>query len=878
LILAAIAAVGLAAGANLDDAADPPADAVRGEAGVISSQQLYIPAAAHVSGVAGADWRSDLEIYNLGPGQAFVEVEMFAKNQANASPAMRSFVISPGKAYRYRDIVQRYFGAAESAALRISELDDGLVVTSRTFNQTDTGTYGQFIGAVDTGQAITAGRPGRIIQLSQRAGLDSGYRSNLGLLNCTDADLSVTVDLYLADATPVGAVDVTLEPFMYRQVDRIFTTVTSDAVDDGFAVVSIADGNGFLFAYGSVVDNRTGDPIYIPAAFVVSEPVFIPAAANVFGAAGTDWRTDVELHNPGAATARYEISLLETGRPNSTPASVVQSVEAGGAVRLSNVLSSLFSYDGTGALRITPTAGAGAVITSRTYNQTTGGTYGQFLGAVPASQAIEHGEHGLMIQLTHHHSATTGFRTNLGFVNATRDPATVLVDLYRSSGALLGSVEASLRPYERRQLNRIFGSVTAEDVEDGFATITSPTPGSRVMAYASVVDNATGDPVYIPAVRFVPREAEAVMDPRATMYLLYRSLEMVEVEQVIGALQDVGLQGALALLAAEYPNVVTIGPDSFALDYGVATTLSDGNVVSGHVGAYFADVVIDSTTISGRPSFTFDGFLWNGQAPPVDTILANVDGTVDSEGHVSGSTTLSGTGPSVPLKNGTTLDGSALWDTLVCRYFPVGGTLTLEYGDERYTFTFDADCDGDFDYSSVTPGWDYTYAFGNPGDAHAQQHIASTENAEVWYYSPVWFWKPEFGGETLDTTPPGVITFKFDFDETVSEAHLKLNMPTFHWAYSRGYNLLYGSADGVSWELLMEVPPPEYGLANAGIFDADLPSSMTGSDELWLRAELYSYGERAPDGGEYTNTAELARWDETNPARSLQLDVRFAPE
>ena len=103
-------------------------------------------------------------------------------------------------------------------------------------------------------------------------------------------------------------------------------------------------------------------------------------------------------------------------------------------------------------------------------------------------------------------------------------------------------------------------------------------------------------------------------------------------------------------------------------------------------------------------------------------------------------------------------------------------------------------------------------------------------------------------------------------------------MPTFHWAYSRGHNFLYGSADGEHWELLMEVPPPEYGMANSGFFDAQLPPGLVGTNEIWLRAEMYSYGELAYQGGEYTNTAEFARWDQDNPGRTFQLDVRFEEE
>jgi hypothetical protein len=628
-----------------------------------------------------------------------------------------------------------------------------------------------------------------------------------------------------------------------------------------------------------VVDNRTGDPVYIPASSLASEPVFIPATAHVSGAVGTDWRTDVELHNPGTETGEYEVSVLLTGEDNSSPASSIQTVTAGGSLRLDDVLHSVFSLDGTAALRITPMAGAVGVISSRTYNQTPDGTYGQFVGALPASEAIAHGEQGLMIELTHNRGSSGGYRTNLGFLNCTASQAEVRIDLFRSSGAPLGTVNSTLGPFMHRQLNRIFERVTEDDVTDGFATITSTTPGSQLIAYASVVDNATGDPVYVPATTIAARQPEPIMDPRATMHLLFRSLEVVgaemNVEELIATLQTIGLEGALDALAAAYPSIVTVGPSSFALDYGDGTRLSDGNLVSGRVAAYFAEVTIDQTTVFGRPSFTFEDFQWNHQAPPVDTIFATVDLLVDAEHHVTGTTTVSGSGSVAAKDEPATLDGDAFWNTLLCRYFPVGGTITLEVGDERYTFTFTPDCDGDFDYTEGTPGWDWTYAFGNPNDAHAQQHIVEIDNAEVWYEAPVWVWKPEYGAETLPETPPGVVTFRFDFAETVSEAWLKLNMPTFHWWYSRGHNYLYGSTDGVDWELLMEVPPPEYGQANAGVYDGPLPDSLSGTQQIWLRAEMYSYGEQAAVGGQFTNTAQLCRWNEDDPGRTFQLDVRF---
>jgi hypothetical protein len=668
---------------------------------------LYISAVAHVSGAAGTNWRSDLEIFNLGPGQGYIEVSMLAKDQPNLDPPTRAFVISPGMAYRYRDVLQRMFGVSGSAALMVNEVDDGLVVTSRTFNDTGSGTYGQFIGALGASHAIHSGEQGRIVQLSQSASSDSGYRSNVGFLNCTDDQMTVTVDLFRSSGESLGTKQYTLGPSMFTQIDRIFTKVTADDVVDGFVTVSTPTAGSAFFAYGSVVDNRTGDPIYIPAAVVVSESVYIPAAAHVSGAVGTDWRTDLELYNPGSADAQYEISMLETDRVNSTPASWVQAVSAGASVRLNDVLSSIFGFDGTAALRVDPLSGADGLVTSRTFNQTPDGTFGQFVGAVPGSEAITSGTQGLMVELTHSQTTGSGYRTNLGYLNCTGSEAAVRVDLYRSNGVLLGAVEDTVGPHMHRQQNRIFQQVTSNDVTDGFAIISSTTPGSRLMAYASVVDNTTGDPIYIPATTIVTQPPEQTMDPRATMHLLLRSLDTVaadtDVEAMIAMLQTFGLQAALTTLAVANPDIVTVGANSFTLDYGDDYRLHDGNLVTGRVDVQFTDVVIDSDTIMGTVTIGFDEFKWNHQSPPVDTVVATVDMAVDAQGHATGTTSFSGSGVVPAVESSpVTLGGDALWDTLICDRYPVGGAITLEIGGTLLTFTFTPDCDGSFGTTEPT--------------------------------------------------------------------------------------------------------------------------------------------------------------------------------
>ena len=45
----------------------------------------------------------------------------------------------------------------------------------------------------------------------------------------------------------------------------VYSTVTTSDVPDGFALVRTTTTGGAFFAYASVIDNLSGDPIFIPA-------------------------------------------------------------------------------------------------------------------------------------------------------------------------------------------------------------------------------------------------------------------------------------------------------------------------------------------------------------------------------------------------------------------------------------------------------------------------------------------------------------------------------------------------------------------------------------------------------------------------------------
>ena len=225
-----------------------------------------------------------------------------------------------------------------------------------------------------------------------------------------------------------------------------------------------------------------------------AQQLYVPAAAHVSGLAGTRWRTDLEVKASGSGPATFTLEMLRERTENSAPPSESFTVAPGASIRLVDVVSQVFGVTGNGALRLTATGGA-ILATSRTYNDSPSGTYGQFIPALPAESASVADESYAILQL----SATNAYRTNLGLVNATGLRTTVDVDLYRADGVQLGSTQVVLRAFEMRQLPGVFSSVTAQAVPAGFALVRSETEGARYFAYASLVDNLSGDAIFLPA-------------------------------------------------------------------------------------------------------------------------------------------------------------------------------------------------------------------------------------------------------------------------------------------------------------------------------------------------------------------------------------------
>jgi hypothetical protein len=232
-----------------------------------ADQDIYLPTGAHLTGYNDVNWRTDLEVNNPGATRAAYVITLLVRNQANTSPAFSStFFLDPGHCARYADLLYATFGFSGAAAVRITPVSGALVVTSRTYNQLPSGTYGQSVPAIPRGQAIGFDQDAYLIGLSHDPTLAAGYRTNLGFVNASPAGIHVEADFHLANGLTLGRQEYDLLPFEFHQFDKAFEQVTGSVVDDGYVVVRTTTAGAKFFAYAVVTDNVTGDPTYVSAA------------------------------------------------------------------------------------------------------------------------------------------------------------------------------------------------------------------------------------------------------------------------------------------------------------------------------------------------------------------------------------------------------------------------------------------------------------------------------------------------------------------------------------------------------------------------------------------------------------------------------------
>lgn len=450
-----------------------------------------LPSLAHSDGAQGTRWRSELVVHN--PGTETVTVSLGKLSTA--------FSIRPGEIHRFDDVLAN--GRPDlpewstSYALRLESWGGPVLAAARTYNDTPVGTYGQLIPAFSEAGAAPTGQELRLIQLGHADDRARGFRTNLGFGNIGSPSY---VDIELWSSTGTLLQRQSILPGDWMQLNDVLRLPGTGDVPDAFAMLRTTSPGGRLHAYASVVDNRTGDPMLITptAGIEVGQVAWIPGAGHVVGLNGSVWRTDLELHNPGARNVECRAELFPWGEEVRAPAAVTISVPAGRSVRLPDVVGESFAHQGGASLRLLPTGGA-VMASARIFSTGTAGSVGQLLPALSPDQAVTPGSPRRIIMLRQSAIRTVGFRSNLGLMSTTAVPTTVKIDLRDGSGRRLGTLTQLLEAFESVQLSEVLRRVTGNEVSDATAEIRTTTAGAAVLAYGCLIDNRTNDPLLIPA-------------------------------------------------------------------------------------------------------------------------------------------------------------------------------------------------------------------------------------------------------------------------------------------------------------------------------------------------------------------------------------------
>jgi len=444
--------------------------------------ESWIPVVANGSGSGGSLWRSDVGLLNRSAltNQVRVRVEM---------PSLavdRVVELAPGEQVVMDDVVSD-LGLSGSGSLRVFS-SDPLTIASRTYNVSSDGTFGQFLGGVTGPGGLGNGDSAVLMHLRE----DPAARSNIGILNAGRREARVRLVLYDGDGAEVERATRTIAPRQIRQLNRPFESIAGRTdIAVGYAVLTVLDGEEVV-VYGSVVDTGTNDPTTIPMKRGAgSMTIRVAAAARGEGAAGSVWRTDLGVLNPGTATADVGVVFHPSSGPDLT---MDLDLAAGEHAMLDDVVGRL-GGEGSGFLEISATQPV--LASSRTYNQSPQGTFGQYLDGADPTEALDEGGRGWLPQL----QQNADFRTNIGLLNSGAGEARVRLELYDADGSLLSTTFRTVAAGGRVQLQEPFDRLAGRtDIDQGYAVV-EVVDGDGVTAYASVVDNRTNDPTTVPMAR-----------------------------------------------------------------------------------------------------------------------------------------------------------------------------------------------------------------------------------------------------------------------------------------------------------------------------------------------------------------------------------------
>lgn len=294
----------------------------------------------------------------------------------------------------------------------------------------------------------------------------------------------------------------------------------------------------------------------------------VPAAGTGPGANDSRWQSELTLHNTGAAPVTVGLRFHDR---NGAQEGTSITLAARNTVSISDVVKTRFGRESaTGGIEITvpDTAASRVTITSRTFNTSAAGEFGQDIPAISSNDAANAGD----VIVLQGPSSAADYRFNFG-VYALTD-TTIRWEVVRADGNVTTPLaEQSYAAGTQLQFNngvQTLFNLTAANNDAIHAVVTK----GKVIAYGSAINNASGDPTFVPGI-----------PAREDIHIDFKGVDLDEngTVDVVDADHDGVLDQAIDIFTSVYPNyfrVVVDGPATLELvDASRDVVLIDANTV-----------------------------------------------------------------------------------------------------------------------------------------------------------------------------------------------------------------------------------------------------------------------------------------------------------
>jgi PKD repeat protein len=205
------------------------------------------------------------------------------------------------------------------------------------------------------------------------------------------------------------------------------------------------------------------------------------------------WMTDVDLCNPQAGPARAALDFTSGGTSASAPRRTALALPGESLRSLPDFLGSVLSMPGeAGLLRL---SGPASLSVSAWTHVDRGdqGTVGWAQDRFGDAAVLTSGQEGRLPFLMH----GGGYRTSLGISNLTAQTLEGIWQGFRMDGSPWGEAQVSLPPWGYSEIPFPW-AVEGVEGRDGFAVLRLQGDDARALAWAKMLDEASGD------VRFLP--------------------------------------------------------------------------------------------------------------------------------------------------------------------------------------------------------------------------------------------------------------------------------------------------------------------------------------------------------------------------------------